>query len=47
MLKPKSFFDERLQLNVTAEGIPLIDTGQALGYSICQGGDDDEPQQDD
>lgn len=40
-------YDERLQMNVTLDGTPLIDTDQALGYSICQGGGDDEPKVDD
>jgi hypothetical protein len=40
-------YDERLQMNVLADGTALIDTGHALGYSICQGGDDDVPREDD
>jgi hypothetical protein len=40
-------YDERLQMTVTAEGTALIDTDEALAYSICQGGGDDEPKQDD
>lgn len=41
------YYDEQLQMTVTTDGTALIDTSEALGYSICQGGGDAEPKQDD
>ena len=40
-------YDEQLQMNVTDDGTPISQTAEAFAYSICQGGNDPVPRQDD
>lgn len=40
-------YDEHLQMTVTEDGVPVIQSAEAFAYSICQGGNDTTPRQDD